>query len=67
MDVPNGNGIGQDDNQAITWFRKSADLGNFNAIKNLAYWYMYGTGTTQDYAKHSNCTPERRKRGIVSQ
>jgi TPR repeat protein len=44
----NGQGVAQDDQQAVTWFRKAAEQGEVNAQYNLGVMYQYGEGVPQD-------------------
>lgn len=44
-----GDGVAKDINQALYWYRKSADQGNADAQANLAYFYYNGLGVAQDY------------------
>ena len=50
----NGQGVPQDDAQAVAWFRKAAEQGDANAQHNLGYAYANGQGVPQDncYVHH---------------
>ena len=45
----NGEGVMQDDKQAVAWFRKAAEQGLAEAQLILGGVYLYGHGVTQDY------------------
>jgi len=45
----NGEGVAQDDQQAMTWYRKAAALGNADAMYNIGVSYNDGNGVAQDY------------------
>jgi len=44
-----GNGVSQDYQQAMTWYRQAADAGNAVASKNVGVMYENGYGVPQDY------------------
>ncbi|WP_244060847.1 tetratricopeptide repeat protein, partial [Aeromonas caviae] len=44
-----GQGVPQDDKQAVIWLRKAAEQGNVEAQNNLAVLYAEGQGVPQDY------------------
>ncbi len=44
----NGQGVPQDDAQAVTWYRKAADQGDARAQTNLGAAYETGRGVAQD-------------------
>ena len=44
-----GEGVAQDDKQAVAWYRKAAEQGNVDAQYNLGVKYEYGKGVAQDY------------------
>ena len=44
-----GDGVAKDINQALYWYRKSADQGNKDGQANLGYYYYSGLAVTQDY------------------
>lgn len=46
-----GEGVEQDNNKALEWYEKSADLGYADAITNIGYGYHFGEGVEQDYNK----------------
>ncbi|WP_244060850.1 tetratricopeptide repeat protein, partial [Aeromonas caviae] len=43
-----GEGVPQDDKQAVAWFRKAAEQGNAEAQFNLGVMYSTGQGVPQD-------------------
>lgn len=47
----NGEGVTQDDTQAVYWFRKAADQGTISAQYNLGICYEKGEGVTKDKAQ----------------
>ena len=47
----NGQGVPQDDKQAVYWFRKAAEQGNAKAQYNLGVMYAKGQGVLQDNKK----------------
>ena len=46
-----GEGVAQDDAEAVAWFRKAADQGLAQGQKNLGVMYMAGRGVARDYAQ----------------
>ena len=46
-----GQGVEQDYEKAVFWYRKSAEQGNDSAQYNLALCYVKGQGVEQDYEK----------------
>ena len=46
-----GQGVTQDDAEAVKWFRKAAEQGYTTAQNNLGFMYQKGRGVTQDYAE----------------
>ncbi len=46
-----GQGVPQDDAEAVGWWRKAAEQGNAGAQNNLGFMYSNGLGVTQDYAE----------------
>ena len=44
----NGNGVTRDYAQAMTWYRKAADLGDPVAMRGIGNLYAKGLGITQD-------------------
>ena len=44
-----GNGVEQDYEEAVKWYRKSAEQGNSRGQYNLGYMYEFGKGVTKDY------------------
>ncbi len=47
----NGQGVPQDDAEAVLWYRKAAAQGFALAQYNLGVMYDYGLGVTQDYVQ----------------
>jgi uncharacterized protein len=47
----NGQGVTQDNAQAVAWFRKAAEKGSPSAQYNLGNMFESGSGVTQDYAQ----------------
>jgi len=47
----NGQGVTQDDAEAVKWYRKSAIQGYAMAQNNLGFMYASGRGVMQDYAE----------------
>jgi TPR repeat protein len=45
----NGDGVPQDDTQAVTWFRNAAGQGDAAAQLNLGVAYAQGQGVPQEY------------------
>ena len=43
-----GDGVAKDINQAVYWYRKSAENGNMYGQANLGYWYYQGQGVAKD-------------------
>ncbi len=43
-----GNGVEQNDREAVRWYRAAAEQGHGNAQFNLAYMYATGKGVTKD-------------------
>jgi TPR repeat protein len=46
-----GEGVSQDDAEAVRWYRLAAEQGDAAAQKNLGYMYEKGQGVLQDYAE----------------
>ena len=46
-----GQGVPQDDVEAVKWYRKAADQGNVDAQFNLGFMYYEGRGVPLDYAE----------------
>ena len=44
-----GQGVRQDDAQAVQWYRKAAEQGIAKAQFNLGFMYNNGQGVRQDY------------------
>ncbi len=47
----NGQGVLQDYEEAVRWFRKAAEQGNAVAQNNLGVMYAAGRGVPQDYVQ----------------
>ncbi len=47
----NGEGVPQDDKEAVKWYRKAADQGYAKAQTNLGWMYEFGRGVSQDYTE----------------
>ena len=47
----NGQGVPQDNQQAVAWFRKAADQGYADAQNDLGLMYANGQGVPQDYVR----------------
>ena len=46
-----GRGLGQNDVEALKWYRKAAEQGHALAQHDLAFMYVAGTGVPQDYVR----------------
>lgn len=46
-----GEGVAQNDAEAVRWYRKGAEQGNARAQCNLGYMYENGKGVARDYAE----------------
>ena len=46
-----GQGVPQDDAEAVGWWRKAAEQGNAGAQNNLGFMYYNGRGVPEDYAQ----------------
>ncbi len=46
-----GHGVKKDPEQAVSWFRKSAEMGNADASSSLAVCYGEGVGVEKDLKK----------------
>ena len=44
-----GEGVPQDDTEAVRWYRLAADQGHVTAQYNLGFMYDYGEGLPDDY------------------
>ena len=49
----NGRGVDLDESAAIDWYRKSAEAGNVDGMKNLSRMYSFGIGTPADAVEAS--------------
>jgi uncharacterized protein len=47
----NGEGVPEDDTEAVNWYRKAAEQGNAWAQFYLGFMYSNGQGVPQDYAE----------------
>jgi len=50
----NGNGVPQNDSEAVNWFRKAAEQGHADAQYNLGYCYYDGKGVPQNDSEAVN-------------
>ena len=46
-----GNGVPEDDTEAVKWYRKAAEQGKVEAQFNLGMMYYYGHGVPEDYVE----------------
>ena len=46
----NGEGVLEDDKEAVKWYRKAAEKGHAPAQNNLGFMYDNGEGVLEDYA-----------------
>ena len=46
-----GQGVPQDYDEALAWYRKAAAQGNNSGLCDVGYCYRNGHGVTQDFAK----------------
>jgi TPR repeat protein len=46
-----GQGVAQDDAEAVRWYRKSAEQGNAEGENGLGYMYQEGRGVEQNYSE----------------
>lgn len=44
----NGHGVPEDKAEALRWYRKGADLGTFNGLREVGYAYYHGHGVIED-------------------
>jgi uncharacterized protein len=49
-----GEGVSQDDSEAVKWYRKAAEQGHAEAQLNLVEIYSYGEGVQQDFEEVAN-------------
>ena len=47
----NGEGVPEDDTEAVTWYRKAAEQGDADAQFNLGRMYADGEGVPEDYVR----------------
>ena len=62
----NGEGVTQDDTQAVYWFRKAAEQGLSSAQNALGICYKNGKGVTQNYAQAAIWFHKAANQGNVS-
>ena len=62
----NGEGVTQDDTQAVYWFRKAAEQGLASAQNTLGICYKNGKGVTQNYAQAAIWFHKAANQGNVS-
>ncbi len=43
-----GDGVSQDDHEALRWFRRAADAGNSSGMVSVGAMYLLGTGVADD-------------------
>jgi uncharacterized protein len=46
-----GDGVPQDNTEAIKWYRRGTEQGHAGAQYNLGYMFHYGEGVPQDYTE----------------
>ena len=46
-----GEGVPQDDDEAVKWYRKAADQGDASAQNNLGLMYEFGRGVRRNYTE----------------
>jgi len=51
IDYSEGQGVQQDDKQAVFWWRKAAEQGNARAQENLGVAYAHEVGVSRDFAQ----------------
>lgn len=61
-----GNGVAQDDAQAVYWYRKAAEQGHALAQSNLASMYWTGRGVTQDDVQSAAWLQKAAEQGLSS-
>lgn len=59
----NGQGVPQDDKQAVGWYRKAAEQGNARAQSNLGGMYRQGHGVPQDNKEAATWTRKAAEQG----
>ncbi len=47
----NGEGVPENDAEAVKWYRKAADQGDANAQNNLGYMYANGEGVPENFVQ----------------
>ncbi len=61
----NGEGVLQDDAQAVHWYRKAADQGHAGAQNNLGVRYFLGKGVLQDFGQAAHWSRKAADQGLV--
>ena len=61
----NGQGVRQDDAQAVQWYRKAAEQGACPSQVNLGLMYEQGQGVRQDYAEAFRWYRKAAEQGLV--
>ncbi len=61
----NGQGVPQDDAEALQWYRKAAEQGNAGAQYNLGVTYNNGQGVAQDYAEAAKWYRKAGEQGVA--
>ena len=61
----NGQGVTQDDRQAVKWWQKAAEQGNAGAQYNLGLMYKKGQGVAQDYRQAAKWYQKAAEQGDV--
>jgi uncharacterized protein len=60
-----GQGLPQDDGQAVEWYRKAAEQGNAGAQHSLALAHFKGRGTAQDSGQAAQWNRRAAEQGFV--
>jgi uncharacterized protein len=63
----NGEGVSQDDAEAVKWYRKAADQGHTEAQFNLVEIYSYGEGVQQDFEEAANWYRKAAEQGDIEE
>jgi TPR repeat protein len=58
-----GEGVKQDDTEAVKWYRKAAEQGHARAQNNLGWMYAHGEGVPQDYAEAARWSRKAAEQG----
>ena len=53
----NGEGVLEDDTEAVRWFRLAAEQGHAGAQSSLGFMYDYGQGILEDEAEAEQLGP----------